>query len=825
MRQLRKIGADADGALTAEQFAELLTHLNRVLVQADQDRYLLERSLELSSSEMQQLNARLGRERDRLQAVITAIGEGLCALDLQGQVLFVNPEAQLLLGYSADEIEGKNIFELIGVSERLQTGLRTRREDVMFRRKDGSELPVSYTLSPITEAGAAVGAVLVFRNISELREAREQAEAANRAKSEFLANMSHEIRTPMNGVVGMTQLLLGTNLDAEQREYASTIRMSGDALLAIINDILDFSKIEAGKLDLSLEDFDLRQLVEDVAEMFAEQAHRKGLELVCLVYRDVPTALRGDPDRLRQVLINLVSNAVKFTDRGEVIMRAKLVTVTDGHVVVCFEVQDTGIGITSEAQSRLFQSFSQVDSSSTRRHGGTGLGLAISKSLIEMMGGQVGVKSVPRQGSTFSCTARFARQASRSPSPMPRVDLAGLKVLVVDDNETNRTLLRHQLMQWNAHSMLAEDGPQALRILNAARREGQAFDLILLDFNMPEMDGLEVAREIKRDPELAAIPIVMLGSMTGQSTEITKQAGLAAYLTKPVRQARLYDVLATVIGAARAPQPKRPKPVTLSPRASKGRVLVAEDNIVNQRVATGMLDKLGYTSDVVTTGKAALDALAKSNYVAVLMDCQMPEMDGYEATVELRRREANKRHMRVIAMTANAMRGDRERCLAAGMDDYLCKPLKMEDLQIALALATQDLDEASIVAPAMRVNQLLDVAQLEVLRSLQDKDQPDLLRELVTVYFEQAAPIMRELRAALERGDTYALSRSAHTLKGVSANLGVRRIVSLCTRLEERARAGSLEGAHAMLGNIDEELVNAKHALDAYSTDPAAFAR
>ena len=830
LRQLRKLGLDGlPSTLTAQQVMELLGALSKVLTQADQDRYLLERSLELSSGEMQELNVRLGRERDRVQAVITAIGEGLVAMDMKGRVLFVNPEAQSMLGYTAAEMEGQHAFELVGIYQKLEIGVRTKRDDVSFKKKDGSLLPVSYTLSPITEAGAVSGAVLVFRDITELREARMAAEAANRAKSEFLANMSHEIRTPMNGVIGMTQLLLGTELTDEQREYASTIRMSGDALLAIISDILDFSKIEAGKFDLTVEDFDLRQVVEDVAEMFAERAHRKGLELVCLVYRDLPTALRGDPDRLRQILINLVSNAIKFTDRGEVIMRAKLVEQAADHVVVRFEVQDTGIGISPDAQTRLFRSFSQVDSSSTRRHGGSGLGLAISKRLSEMMHGTIGVESAVGTGSTFWCTVRFGRQAQPSASPSPRADLAGIRVLVVDDNDTNRQILRHQLNAWGATSVTAEDGPRALQVLYAAKKSGERIDLVLLDFNMPGMDGLEVARVIKGDAQLAAIPLVMLGSMTGQSSEIAKSSGLAAYLTKPVRQARLYEVLTTVLGAARPmpAQPTRQRPITMSPRASKGRVLVAEDNLVNQRVATGMLDKLGYTADVVGNGQAALDAVATNDYLAILMDCQMPEMDGYEATIELRKREAGQRHVRIIAMTANAMRGDRERCMSAGMDDYLCKPLKLEDLHAALALAQPQAAVRPLpeLATNARVTQLLDIAQLEVLRSLADEQQPDLLDELVTVYFEQAGPIMADLRSALERGDIKALGQSAHALKGVSANLGVRRVVTLCNGLEERARHGSLEGAQAVLGHIDEELANARRALDAYRTDPAAYQR
>jgi len=713
VRQLKKAGIEIGKTPTDEAFAELIARVSRAYTDADEGRYLLERSLELSSAEMLQLNTRL-------------------------------------------------------------------------------------------------------------RVAREAAEAANQAKSEFLANMSHEIRTPLNGVIGMTQLLLSTLLDDEQREYASTIRMSGDALLAIINDILDFSKIEAGKLDLGVEDFDLRQVVEDVAEMFAERAHRKGLELVCLVYRDVPTALRGDPDRLRQILTNLVSNAIKFTDSGEVILRVKLVDEVEESARIRFEVQDTGIGISEEDRALLFQSFSQVDNSPTRRHGGTGLGLAISKRLSEIMGGEVGVESERGKGSMFWATARFERRPATSTAPA-RAELAGLRVLIVDDNETNRSILRQQLASWGATSVSAEDGPKAVQLAYAAKKAGEKIDLVVLDYNMPGMDGLEVARVLKSDSP--AVPIVMLGSVSGQSAELVKSHGLAAYLTKPVRQGRLFDVLTTAVGQARPTQ--RMKPIPPPPTVKKhGRVLVAEDNVVNQKVAVGMLQKLGYEVDVAADGQAALDAASKTSYVAILMDCQMPRMDGYEATLKLRRWESGTNHrIRVIAMTANAMRGDREKCLAVGMDDYLAKPLKMEDVEAALMLAGPQPPPLVVDEPIdVRLQHLLDISQLDTIRSLQLPGEPDLVAELIAVYAEQVEHTLAGLRAALGAGDAKLLARTAHGLKGVSANLGARRVVTLCNGLEERARGGTLEGLDVLLTHLSEEILKAQRALAAYQRDPKAFA-
>jgi PAS domain S-box-containing protein len=810
-----------------------------------------------------QLYLEANSQRQYFEALMNVCPVAVVTADIHANILACNPAFEQVFGYSQAEIVGCNLDEVVSSPEYRAEAISysagafsgevihstTRR-----RRKDGTLVDVEALAAPVLVEDRRVGLFALYLDITErkqameaIEQARAAAEAANQAKSAFLAMMSHEIRTPMNAIMGMTGLLLDTSLSTEQREYAETVRASSDALLTIINDILDFSKIEAGKLELESQPFDLRECVESALDLVAARATEKGLDLAYLLDDQVPAAVYGDVTRLRQVLVNLLSNAVKFTEAGEVVISVEASRTEkkedgrtygqDGREFTFYElhcaVRDTGIGISEEGKARLFRSFSQVDASTTRRYGGTGLGLAISRRLAELMGGTIWVDSQQGVGSTFHFTllaeAAPARWRPYLESSQPH--LTGKRILIVDDNATNRSILTFQTQAWSMLPYTCASGQEALAQVQA----GVPFEVAILDMQMPDMDGLMLAEQLRRSRSAQPLPLVMLTSL-GRREIDTQGLEFAAFLHKPIKPSQLYNALLSLFAEAeQAGAVLKPTGATdgqfdagLSQRLPL-RILLAEDNTVNQKVALRLLKGMGYQADVVANGLEVLEALQRQRYDVILLDVQMPEMDGLEASRAIHEGWEAWQRPRIVAMTANAMQGDREECLAAGMDDYLTKPIQIKALQEALeriglwarvhrrptsplspvktAPLTLEAEEQAELDPA------LDPTVLAELRQFQGEGQLDIVQELAEAFQFETPPLLQTLRQAVAEGQPEQLKRAAHNLKGSSNNLGARTMAALSAELETIGKSGTIEGAAELVTRLEQEYQRVWQAL------------
>ena len=824
--------------------------------QAAEQQQSLEKAVRERTASLEQIAEASKTSEGFFQSLFDPLPVYIFRKDAEGRFTFVNERFCQRQGKSRADILGQTDFDINppDMAQKYRENdrmiMETRRP---FETEEVEVIPngdatwIHITKVPILDAHGEVNGIqgmywdITARKQTEekLKEAKEAAEAGARAKSEFLANMSHEIRTPMNGVIGMTGLLLDTPLSPQQREFTETIRTSADILLTIINDILDFSKIEVGKLTFEALDFDLVETVEGNLDMLAERAFNKGLELVAEIPPQMPTRLRGDPGRLRQILTNLVGNAIKFTEKGEVVVRVGKEAETETHVVIRFDVHDTGIGIPLDVQGRLFDAFSQADGSTTRKYGGTGLGLAIAKQLAAMMHGQIGLESEPGKGSTFWFTARLEKQASHSNPPESNGrELANLRVLVVDDNATNRRILHHQIVAWKMQPGSAASGREALELLREAALEGRPYDLALLDVQMPEMDGLSLARIIKADAAISITRLIILTSL-GQapSAEEWRKASIDRYLVKPIKQSRLFDCLVDAIGKTAAENTRSVFGSTQIPSAvdsqlHKTRILLAEDNIINQKVALGQLLALGYAADAVASGLEVLETLEQIPYDIILMDCQMPEMDGYEATRLIRKQEESSEQscrwippVYIIAITANAMPGDREKCLAAGMNDCVSKPVQLSELKEVLERwkssgptnrVTELVTDCAGEVRADRSNRArttgfrlpLEPAECPIdMQRLRDVsgDTPEYLREIVGLYLSEASALIPQLQTAVQAGQAEKIERLAHRLVGASANCGIISVVAPLRELERMGRSHRLDGAERLSTSVSDQ--------------------
>src|SRR5271165_1849978 len=817
---------------------------SRARVKYELEQHVEERTAQLVAEigERKQVEEALRDSEAQLNAYFNASPNGMSMLDPQLRYLKVNQRLADMTGLPIEAHLGKTVREIVpqlaDIIEPLFQQVFATGEPILDFELSGEtdsspgelrDFQLSYFPLMGDEAKPkAVGTVVTEiterkRAEVELHYAKMAAEAANRAKSEFLANMSHEIRTPMNGVIGMTNLLLDTSLTGEQRGFAQTIRSSGEALITVINDILDFSKMEAGKLTIEELDFNLHGVLEGALGLLAELSQTKKIELAGFIGPAVPTRLRGDAGRIRQVLTNLVGNAIKFTETGEVIVRVSCDTENEEQCELRFKVSDTGMGIAPEIQQKLFEAFSQVDTSTTRKFGGTGLGLAISRQLVEKMGGKIGLESALGKGSTFWFTVRLQKSRALQSVLDGNHQLVNMRVLVVDDNTTSGLFLHEQIVAWKMRNGTATTGADALYHLRKAAREGDPYLLAIIDLEMPKMDGPALAREIKADPEIAGTGLILLAGFGKRiSLEELRVAGFADCCFKPVRQSTLLDCLANAVRVTSATSHSSAgPPVPTRPQHQKARVLIAEDNSVNQQVALGQLKQLGFTADAVPNGLAALKALEHTRYDIILMDCQMPEMDGYEATRRIRARWGNFPPPYIIAMTAHAMRGDSEKCLAAGMDDYVSKPVLLEPFAAALgragvrvALSDSKGSGAGAGGVQPESESALCKKTLRDLKELGAEMGASFFPQLLETFQQDALEHLAALRSAITGGEAGLLRGEAHALKGASLTIGAQGMADICQQLEKLGTAQSVEGAPEELARLDREFDRVKTEIE-----------
>ena len=830
-----KSSEDEIGIL-ADRFNEMLSQIETrenalQLAHHELEARVEERTRELQNeiAERKQTEWKLIEGKSFLNSVIANSPVGIVATGTDGAVNLCNPTFEKLFQVRQEDILGRPLVDLIANNE-FRAELESNQDRVLQgqtthivgrrSRSDGSLVDVEVFAVPIFTDGATTGVLTLYQDITDRKRAeaalwtaKEAAEAASRAKSEFLANMSHEIRTPMNGIIGMTELALETDLNAEQREYLGMVKTSADSLLTLINEILDFSKIEAGKLEIENIDFEFKQSIGETLKTLALRAHVKNLELTWRAGPGVPERLKGDMGRLRQVLVNLVGNAVKFTEQGEVTVDVEKQAEDDSGVLLHFRVRDTGIGIPKEKQEMIFDAFTQADSSSTRNYGGTGLGLAITSRLVELIGGKLWVESELGQGSTFHFTGHFGfagDDGAARETPDPEI-LSGVRVLLVDDNQTNRKILVEMLAAWGLHPHATDGGRIAQEALARAHERGVPFRLVITDMQMPEMDGCTLSTEIRRSSSFGEIPIVLLSSSARHGEAARCRAlAIASYLTKPVQPSELLSaLLAALSNPTGVHEPLPPPDVRTEDNGPRLKILLAEDNAVNRTLATALLGKRGHTVVATENGREALAALQGESFELILMDVQMPVMDGLEAIRAIRTKEQSTgAHLPIIALTAHAMKGDRERCLSAGADEYVAKPIRMSELLAAMNRVRLGKASAGPAAPPA-------VAAVASALERVEGDR-ELFEELARLFADECPEDMGGIREAMEAGNSRAIEMLAHKIKGAALSLGAPQVSEAAFDLEKQARAGDLGNAGQLFENLARQLDLLLPALESF---------